>query len=48
MGRRFAYGKNRSTYRTSPEGKRELGRPRSKLKGNIKLYLKEIRSGGVD
>jgi hypothetical protein len=25
-----------------PEGKRELGRPRRVLEGNIKIYLKEI------
>ena len=31
----------------TPEGKRQLGRPRYRWKGNIKIYLKEIGWDGV-
>jgi hypothetical protein len=31
-----------------PEGKRPLGRPRSKWVGNIKMYLREIGWGDAD
>jgi hypothetical protein len=31
-----------------PEGKRPLGRPRSRWEDNIKFDLKEIRWGGMD
>jgi hypothetical protein len=31
-----------------PEEKRPLGRPRRRLVGNIKIYLREIGWGGMD
>jgi hypothetical protein len=31
-----------------PEGKRPLGRPRSRWKDNIKMDLHEMRWGGMD
>jgi hypothetical protein len=31
-----------------PEGKRPLGRRRSRREDNIKIYLREIRWGGMD
>jgi len=31
-----------------PEGKRPLGRPRHRWEDNIKMYLKEVGSGGVE
>ena len=31
-----------------PEGKRPLGRPRRRWEDNIKMYLQEVRCGGVD
>jgi hypothetical protein len=31
-----------------PEGKRQLGRPRRRLVGNIKMDLREIECDGVD
>jgi hypothetical protein len=31
-----------------PEGKKPLGRPRRRWKGNIKIYLGEIGWDGVD
>ena len=41
-----------STYRESisgiPEGKRPLGRPRSRWEDNIKMYLQEVVCGGMD
>jgi hypothetical protein len=38
-------GEKNNAYRTSmgkPEGKRPLGKPRRRLVGNIKIYLREI------
>jgi hypothetical protein len=32
----------------NPEGKRPLGRPRSRLKDNIKMDLQEVGCGGKD
>ena len=31
-----------------PEGKRQLGRPRRRWEGNIKMDLRELRCGGMD
>jgi len=31
-----------------PEGKRQLGRPRHRWEDNIKMYLQEVRCGGMD
>ena len=31
-----------------PEGKRALGRPRSRWEDNIKIGLKEVRCEGID
>jgi hypothetical protein len=31
-----------------PEGRRPLGRPRSRWEGNIKMDLQEVRCGGMD
>jgi len=31
-----------------PEGKRQLGRPRPKWVGNIKMDLQEVGCGGMD
>jgi len=31
-----------------PEGNRPLGRPRRRWEGNIKIYLQEMGSGGMD
>jgi hypothetical protein len=41
----------RNAYRIlvgKPEGKRALGRPRSRWVNNIKMYLREIGSGCMD
>jgi hypothetical protein len=41
----------RSVYRIlvgKPEGKRPLGRPRRRWKGNIKMDLLEVGCGGMD
>ena len=41
----------RSVYRVlagKPEGKRQLGRPKLRLKENIKMDLKEVGCGGMD
>jgi len=41
----------RSVYRVlvgKPEGKRQLGRPRSRWKDSIKMDLQEVRCGGMD
>ena len=38
-------GEDKSVYRIlvrKPEGKRPLGRPRSKREGNIKMHLQEV------
>jgi len=31
-----------------PAGKRSLGRPRRRWEDNIKMYLREVRCGGMD
>jgi hypothetical protein len=31
-----------------PEGRRPLGRPRRRWKGNIKMYIQEVGWGGLD
>jgi hypothetical protein len=31
-----------------PEGRRPLGRPRRRWEDNIKMYLREVRWGGMD
>jgi hypothetical protein len=44
-------GEKRNVYRIlmgKPEGKRILGRPRRRWKGNIKTDLREMRWGGMD
>ena len=41
-------GEGRGVHRVlvgKPEGKRQLGRPRRRWEGNIKMYLREV--GGV-
>jgi hypothetical protein len=44
-------GEKRNTYRIlvgKPEGRRPLGRRRSRWMENIKMDLREIRLGGLD
>jgi hypothetical protein len=44
-------GENRGVFRGllwKPEGKRPLGRTRSRGEDNIKMYLKEVGCGGMD
>jgi hypothetical protein len=44
-------GEKRNAYRIlvgKPEGKRRLGRPRSRWMDNIKMDLREIGWGGMD
>jgi hypothetical protein len=44
-------GKRRNAYRIlmgMPEGRRPLGRPRRRWVDNIKMYLREIGSDGID
>jgi hypothetical protein len=44
-------GKERNAYRIlvgKPEGKRPLGRPRRRLLGNNKIYLREVEWDGMD
>jgi hypothetical protein len=44
-------GQKRNTYSIlvgEPEGKRPLGRPRSRWVDNIKMDLREIEWGGMD
>jgi len=44
-------GERRGVHRVlvgKPEGKRPLGRPRSRCEDNIKMDLKEMGSGGMD
>ena len=44
-------GERRGVYRVlvgKPEGKRLLGRPRSRWEDNIKMDLQEVGCGGVD
>jgi hypothetical protein len=46
-----AMGETRNAYRIlvgKPEGKRPLGRPRSRLVDNIKIDLREIEWDGMD
>jgi hypothetical protein len=46
-----AYGERRGVYRVlarKPEGKRPLGRPRSKWEDNIKMDLEEVGYGSMD
>jgi hypothetical protein len=44
-------GKKKNVFRLlvgKPKGKRPLGRPRCRRLDNIKMYLGEMESGGVD
>ena len=44
-------GQGRGVYRVlvgKPEGKRPLGRPRSRWEDNIKMDLQEVGCGGMD
>jgi hypothetical protein len=44
-------GEMRGVYRVlvgKPEGKRPIGRHRSRWDDDIKMYLQEVRCGGVD
>jgi len=44
-------GERRGVYRVlvgKPEGKRPLGRPRSRWEYNIKMDLQEVGCGGMD
>ena len=44
-------GDRRGVYRVlvgKPEGKRPLGRPRSRWENNVKMDLQEVGCGGVD
>jgi len=44
-------GEERGVYRVlvgEPEGRRPLGRPRSRWEGNIKMDLQEVGYGGMD
>jgi len=44
-------GKRRDIYSVlvrKPEGKKSLGRPRSRWEDNIKMDLQEVECGGVD
>jgi hypothetical protein len=44
-------GEGRGVYRVlvgKPEGKRPLGKPGHRWKGNIKLDLQEVGCGGMD
>ena len=44
-------GERRGVYRVlvgKPDGKRQLGRPRRRWEGNIKMDLQEVGCGGVD
>jgi len=46
-----AYVEEDSVYRVlvgKPEGKRPLGRPRSRWNDNIKMELQEVGCGGMD
>jgi hypothetical protein len=45
------HGENLKAYRVlvgKPEGKRLLGRTNCRWEDNIKIYLREIRWGGMD
>jgi hypothetical protein len=44
-------GEERDVYRVlegKPEGKRQLGRPRSRWEDNIRMDLQEVGCGGMD
>jgi hypothetical protein len=44
-------GESKGIYRVlveKPEGRTPLGRPRCRSEGNIKMYHKEVGSGGMD
>jgi hypothetical protein len=44
-------GEERGVYSVlvgKPEGKRPLGRPRHRWEDNIRMYLQEVRCGGMD
>ena len=44
-------GQSRGVYRVlvgKLEGKSSLGRPRPRWEDNIKMYLQEVRCGGMD
>ena len=44
-------GENRGVYKVlvgKPEGKKPLGRPKSRWEDNIKMDLQEVRCGGMD
>jgi len=44
-------GKRRGVYRVlvgKPDGKRSIGRPWRRWKGNIKINLQEVRCGSMD
>jgi hypothetical protein len=48
---RWAGGEERGVYRVlvgKLEGKRPLGRPRSRWEDNIKMDLQEVECGGMD
>jgi len=51
VGHELCIGERRSLYRVmvrKPEGKRPLGRPRSRWEDNIKMYLQGVGSGSMD
>jgi hypothetical protein len=44
-------GEERSVYRVlvgKPEGKRPLGRPKSRWEDNIRMDFQEVECGGMD
>jgi len=44
-------GERRGVYRVlvgKPEGKRQLGKPRSRWEENIKMDIQELGCGGID
>ena len=50
-GHVVSIGERRDVYRIlmmKPEGKRSLGRPRGRLKFNIKIVLQEIENGAME
>ena len=42
-----AYVREKRVLVGKPEGKRPLGRPRSRWEDNIKMYLREVGCGGM-